>query len=259
LDPDRKMSKGFEQYFDASDILNVRTSIKGTNFLISFKTITGGNDPDATGQRWLAVCNLRRTNAMGIPGFPWTIWPLETNDLCHSEEGTDFGQCWFTDAHARADGKYYVHQFSDNMTGVANRYGDFNGVVGNPANIVTYFRTGWMDYEYMLGMVSRASAPVSYKRLSGTVPFSLAGFYMDGDWEGTPAVADRIVIYYRFNGWTNWRNLVAPNVRFAKRAGLSPKAYGRYVQFQFMFVSKTARAVLYKIGIKIKPLSGYQK
>jgi hypothetical protein len=251
LDPDGKMSNGFEQFLDATDILNTKLSLQGNNLCICFKSRVDSTDPGAAGDRWLATVNLRRSNAAGVPGFPWSMYPVQANDIVFGQEGTDIGSTWFTDAVARTDHKYYVHRFANTLTAVANRFGDFNGVAGNETNVTCYLRTGWMDFAYLMQAIG--------KRVSANFPFRAVRFYIDGDYEGTPAVGDICKVQYRFNGWTTWRDLPVASVKMAQWAPFDARAYGREIQFQIVFVSKTARPVLYRLGMDIVPLRGYMR
>ena len=269
LDPEGKMSKGFEQYVDFSKLDTIKACVWGNNLKISIP-LQSGNPASSGDARWLATCNLARKGQIGYNNFPWTMDTIHANDLAQGQESTDYGQCWFTDAVKQTNGYYFVNRLGDEMTPetwtdtsvtpsvkLPLKYGDFNGIAGNvnSQNITYLLQTGWMDSDYLQKMVTYplvATRLVSY-------PFHLIRFYLDGDWEGTPAITDVLRIQYRFNGWTDWKNINVLGVKYQQWAPVSGQAYGRMIQFRVYFTSKTARPVLYKLGVEIRMMAGFMR
>ena len=99
LDPTGSIKEGFRRWVDVSvdELLKTRMEIRNNNLLISFKAqgvyaATGTDE-----KRWMAVVNLDRRDENGRAYFPFNLWKIRSNDICIGDEGTDFGQTWYSD------------------------------------------------------------------------------------------------------------------------------------------------------------------
>jgi hypothetical protein len=226
LDTDRKLTKGIQQWLDfsLSSLTGMRMIVHDDNLMVSFTS--SGKAPGADALKWILVANLTRQNERGLPYFPATVWNLRANDIVVADGSTDFGQIYFAD-----NVNDYVRRIYDFWD--TDPYGDYNDQTGsNPQNITYHLRTGW------IGMKSF---------------FQTTEFWLNADYEGIPLTTDALEIRYRFNGWSEWQTLLVGQVRKIDWIPFPKNAYGREVQFDLIWTTKTARPFLYEMVFKYVP------
>ena len=232
LDRDRMLTKGIQQWMDfsAGSLLDMRMAVHEDNLMVSFTA--SGDAPGADANKWLLVSNLTRQNERGTPYFPSTMWKLRANDIIVADGSTDFGQVYFAD-----NVQNYVRRLHDFWD--VDPYGDYNQQGANPAAIeanitdITYrLMTGWMGINNF---------------------FQATEFWLNADYEGTPALTDTLRIRYRFNGWTEWQDLLVGQVRRIDWIPFPKNAFGREIQFDMPWTTQTARPFLYEMVFKYVP------
>ena len=225
LDRDRMLTKGIQEWLDFSvnSLSIMRMDIADDSLFVTF-TGSGKAEGSSAG-KWMLVINLTRLNNRGIPYFPAVIWDLQANDLVVADHGTDFEQILFTD-----DNENYIRRLSTIWDPESDQFGDNNNQTGSDADPITYrLRTGWIGIGEF---------------------FQTKEFLLNADYEGTPAASDTLKIRYRFNGWTEWQDLLVGQVRKVDWIPFPKNAFGREMQFDFLWRTATARPFLYDAKVK---------
>lgn len=224
LDPDRKITRGIEQYLDFNQAGDIRMTRHGDNLRIAFDSRVD-NPLSGNTMRMIAEVNLSRKNRQGMRYYPWSIYPVRCNDLVSCDLGVDLKKCYFTDTRGAFK---YVHRFSEFYDG-SNRFGDFNG------STKTY-----ITYKYTTG----------YQDLDTFDVKKLMTFFLNVEFEGSPASGDTLKIRYQFEKQDDWSDLFLGTGRAFRDIPFPPNAYGKAVRFQFLMTSKTARPKLYDYGFR---------
>jgi len=223
LDPDRKITKGLQQWLDLTQLDEITMDVHKDTLLVGFKSRTHDNGGD--GAQWVCAINLSRMNERGIQNYPASFWDIPARHIFVTDSNTDFGQVWYVDSTAN-----YVRRLYDWYDGTSNVFGDNNNQTGGTVANVTYqLRTGWLQVSDF---------------------FKMTEFWMNADYEGAPAATDTLKIRYRMNGWTSWRDILIGQVRKIDWVPVSATAYGREIQFELLWVTKTARPMLFDMQFK---------
>jgi len=235
LDPQNNMVAGIQRYLDIADIPNIRMAI-GYDTLLIAMGIVGGTT------RMLARVNLTRTDANGYQSYPWTLDDIQANDVISNDRGNYTGQVYVADKtmYPATNGKYYLLRLYDFMdTTLPAPYGDYNGILVNqqPVGVpITYqWRSGWLNL--------------------GTKDFkSLLTFFLRARWEGTPDPAtDTLTIGYKIDTWTNFETLKPKEILEYDEIPFPAFAYGREVQIQLTYVTKTSIPIVDEFGFTFRP------
>ena len=250
LDPSKSLEKGIQNWLDAStsELLLTRIGAIDSNLLLSFKSQSTYAPTGTDGQRWTAAINMNRRNRMGQSYYPMNMWSIRMNDLCSSDEGTDFGQCWYTDPDPVANGGknyYFVRRilgwYDVRAGGVG--YGDKRGMTlggqaVTPTNITYLLRTGFLNF--------------------GTdIWKELMTFKLVGEWEGTITSGAKFYVRYRCEKWTVWKYLEINAVSlYAQEIPFDLNDQGQAVQFEFSYTDKASRPILHQIELQVRPKPG---
>lgn len=225
LDPERKLTKGIQDWFDLTQTNEISMDVLNDRLLISFPSLVNAS-VGADGNNWVCEINMSRLSQRGIKGFPATFHNIPAQDIIVSDASTDFGQVTYIDEREN-----YVRRFYDFYDGTSNVYGDNNDQTGSDPDTITYrLMTGWIGF--------------------GGDFFKLTKFLLNADYKGTPAATDTLKIQYRFNGHESWSDLQIGGVRVLNWIPVLKNAFGREIQFNLLWTTKTARPLLYELAFK---------
>lgn len=241
------IATGFEKWLDLSDALNVRMTATKEKLFISFKARPTYASVGTDGQRWLAVVSLNKLDRNNLPYHPMSLWKIRTNDIIHVDEGTDFGQVYYTDAATQTIGgtPYYflrrICDWYDTISSEANAMGDRNGITGTAAtNIANVLQTGWLT-------------------MPGDVWFEALYASVDASWQGTPSTNTTFNVKYRFEGWSSFQTLVVTAVNGLVRYPFPGNAQGRKMQLRFEYTDNASRPILDALHLWLKAKPGVRR
>lgn len=228
LDPKRILTKGIQEWLSwaTADLLNLRMAVHGDEMRIAF---TGsGNAPGADGNRWIIKINLSRLGEGGNPYYPAAVDKIQANDIISADASTDAGQMYYSDNDQNYVSRYY--EFWD-----ATPYGDNNSQTGSDPDPIPYIlQLGWDNFGYE-----------GFKRLNE--------FWLDCDYEGTPATTDTLKVEYKFASDGTWQQLLIGATRSEKRIPFPVQEWFKEVMFKFTWTTKTAKPLLYGMKMWYQP------
>lgn len=245
LDPTGSIEKGFQKWLDCSveELLKTRMDMRNGNLVVSFKAQPAYAVTGTDAKRWLAVVNMTRRNNQGMLYYPFNLWNIQSNDVICSDEGTDFGQTWYSDPVQQTvsgDSRYYVRRIMDwyDVRAGGVGFGDKRGTAATPLDVVYFFRTGWLNF--------------------GTSDWKEAMlFRLHGEWEGTPSTGAKFYVKYRFEKWTVWQQLeISAVALYAASIPFPQNAQGKLIQFEFYYSDKQSRPILHHIELSVRRKSG---
>ena len=110
-----------------------------------------------------------------------------------------------------------------------------DGTIITDRNITYQWRSGWLNL--------------------GTKDFkSLLTFFLRARWEGTPDPAtDTLTIGYKIDTWTNFETLKPKEILEYDEIPFPAFAYGREVQIQLTYVTKTSIPIVDEFGFTFRP------